>query len=100
MEALLLATGSQDYETMARALVTIGATSQEVDIKVGRPPVSLPAPRLDLATFGLDAGSDSGAGQMSGPLLCIGGFARGPPRKWGCTCSAGRGGGTAPSHCS
>lgn len=34
MEALLLATGSGDYETMARALVTIGATSQEVDIQV------------------------------------------------------------------
>ncbi|KAL4449557.1 hypothetical protein ABPG77_007201 [Micractinium sp. CCAP 211/92] len=33
IEALLLATSSQDYETMARALVTIGATSQEVDIK-------------------------------------------------------------------
>lgn len=35
VEALLLATGSGDYETMARALVTIGAASGEVDIKVG-----------------------------------------------------------------
>ena len=32
IEALLLATGSGDYDTMARALVTIGATSGEVDI--------------------------------------------------------------------
>jgi aarF domain-containing kinase len=35
IEALLVATGSGDYDTMARALVTIGATSEEVDIKVG-----------------------------------------------------------------
>jgi aarF domain-containing kinase len=32
IEALLLAAGSGDYETMAKALVTIGATSAEVDI--------------------------------------------------------------------
>jgi hypothetical protein len=36
IEALLLATGAGDYDTMARALVTIGAASGEVDIKVGR----------------------------------------------------------------
>jgi aarF domain-containing kinase len=35
IEALLLATGAADYDTMARALVTIGAASGEVDIKVG-----------------------------------------------------------------
>lgn len=35
IEALLVATGAGDYETMARALVTIGAASGEVDIKVG-----------------------------------------------------------------
>lgn len=34
IEALLVATGNGDYDTMARALVTIGATSEEVDIKV------------------------------------------------------------------
>jgi aarF domain-containing kinase len=33
VEALLLATGTGDYETMAKALMTIGATSQEVNIK-------------------------------------------------------------------
>ncbi|KAL4855170.1 putative aarF domain-containing protein kinase [Chlorella vulgaris] len=33
IEALLLATGAGDYDTMARALVTIGATMGEVDIK-------------------------------------------------------------------
>jgi hypothetical protein len=36
IEALLLATGAGDYDTMARALVTIGATMGEVDIKVRR----------------------------------------------------------------
>ncbi|PSC67556.1 hypothetical protein C2E20_8783 [Micractinium conductrix] len=33
IEALLLATGAADYDTMARALITIGATSEEVDLK-------------------------------------------------------------------
>ena len=32
IEALLRATTTEDYDTMARALVTIGATSEEVDI--------------------------------------------------------------------
>lgn len=34
MEALLTATATNDFTTMARALVTIGATSEKVDIDV------------------------------------------------------------------
>ena len=34
LEALLTATATRDYETMARALATVGATDTDVDVKV------------------------------------------------------------------
>ena len=34
VEALLMSTATRDFDTMARALVTIGATSSDVDIQV------------------------------------------------------------------
>ena len=40
VEALLGATQSRDFDLMARALVTLGATSTDVDIQVGATPGS------------------------------------------------------------
>ena len=34
LEALLTATATRDFETMARALATVGATDTDVDVKV------------------------------------------------------------------
>ena len=36
VQALLLSTGTRDFDTMARALATMGVTSQDVDIPVSR----------------------------------------------------------------
>ena len=41
LEALLTATATRDFETMARALATVGATDTDVDVKVEHPPLHM-----------------------------------------------------------